>query len=162
LGAGASGILLHEAIGHGMEADFNRRGVSIYADRLGKPVARPFVSIVDDGTQEGERGALNIDDEGNPGQRTLLVDGGVLATYLPARISARWYKARPTGSGRRESYQSPPMPRMRSTYMLPGPHHRDEIIASVPRGIFCSGFLNGRVNIGAGDFTFYVKNGWLI
>jgi TldD protein len=162
LGAGASGILLHEAIGHGMEADFNRRGISIYADRIGKPIARPFVSVVDDGTQEGERGALNIDDEGNPGQRTLLVDGGVLATYLHDGISARWFKAQPTGSGRRESYQSPPMPRMRSTYMLPGPHHRDEIIASVKRGIFCSRFQNGKVNIGAGDFTFYVKNGWLI
>ncbi len=162
LAAGSSGILLHEAIGHGMEADFNRKGISIYADKIGKPVARPFVNIVDDGTNEGARGAINVDDEGNPAGRTQLVENGVLATYMHDAISARHYGVKPTGNGRRESYRHPPLPRMRSTYMLPGPHRKEEIIASVKRGIYCQNFSNGQVNIGAGDFTFYVKNGWLI
>jgi TldD protein len=162
LGAGSSGILLHEAIGHGMEADFNRKGVSIYADRLGRPVAKPFVTIVDEGTQPGARGSINVDDEGNAAGRTFLVQDGVLATYLHDTISARHYGVAPTGNGRRESYQYAPLPRMRSTYMLPGPHGRDEIIRSIKRGIYCSHFSNGQVQIGAGDFTFYVKNGYLI
>jgi TldD protein len=162
LAAGASGILLHEAIGHGMEADFNRKGTSIYADRIGKPVAQKFVNIIDDGTNEFARGALNVDDEGNIPGTTTLVEGGVLATYLHDRISAKHYGVQPTGNGRRESYQFAPMPRMRATYMLNGPHEPDEIIASVKKGIYCSNFSNGQVNIGAGDFTFYVKNGFLI
>ena len=162
LAAGSSGILLHEAIGHGMEADFNRKGISIFADKIGKPVAKPFVSIVDDGSVDHSRGAINVDDEGNEAGRTLLVDGGVLATYMHDAISARHYKVVPTGNGRRESYAHPPIPRMRATYMLPGPHKKDEIIASVKKGIFCETFTNGQVQIGAGDFTFYVKNGWLI
>jgi TldD protein len=162
LAAGSSGILLHEAIGHGMEADFNRKGLSIYSDRIGKPVAKPFVSIVDDGTQEAARGALNVDDEGTVAGRTVLVENGILATYLHDRISAGHYAVTPTGNGRRESYQFAPIPRMRSTYMMPGPHARDEVVASVKRGIFCSSFSNGQVQIGAGDFTFYVKNGYLI
>jgi TldD protein len=162
LAAGSSGILLHEAIGHGMEADFNRKGTSIYSDRIGKPVARPFVNIVDDATVEGARGSINVDDEGNAAGRTQLVENGVLATYLHDSISARHYGVRPTGNGRRQSYQHAPMPRMRATYMLPGPHKKEEIIASVKRGVYCSNFTNGQVNIGAGDFTFYVKNGTLI
>ncbi|MBK8263318.1 MAG: TldD/PmbA family protein [Nannocystis sp.] len=162
LAAGASGILLHEAIGHGMEADFNRKGTSIYASMLGKEVAPKFVTIVDDGTQPHERGALNVDDEGVPCERTVLVDHGVLASYIHDGISARHYKVKPTGSGRRESFRHMPMPRMRSTYMESGPHSRDEIIASVQRGIIAETFTNGQVQIGAGDFTFYIKNGWLI
>ena len=162
LAAGSSGILLHEAIGHGMEADFNRKGVSIYADRIGKPVARPFVNIVDDAANAGARGSINVDDEGNAAGTTHLVVDGVLATYLHDGISARHYGVAPTGNGRRESYRHPPLPRMRSTYMLPGPHRKEEIIRSVKRGIYCVNFSNGQVNIGAGDFTFYVKNGWLI
>jgi TldD protein len=162
LAAGSSGILLHEAIGHGMEADFNRKGVSIYADKVGKAVAKPFVNIVDDAANAGARGAINVDDEGNAAGTTHLVEGGVLATYLHDAISARHYGVAPTGNGRRESYRHPPLPRMRSTYMLPGPHKKDEIIRSVKRGIYCVNFSNGQVNIGAGDFTFYVKNGWLI
>ena len=162
LAAGSSGILLHEAIGHGMEADFNRKNVSIYADRIGKPVARPFVNVVDDATNEHARGAINVDDEGNDAGCTRLVQDGVLATYLHDSISARHYGVAPTGNGRRQGYQYAPMPRMRSTYMLPGPHRKEEIIASVKRGIYCQNFTNGQVNIGAGDFTFYVKNGWLI
>jgi len=162
LGAGASGILLHEAIGHGMEADFNRKGTSIYSDKIGKKVAHPFVNVVDEGTEEGARGAINVDDEGNPAGRTNLVEDGVLTTYLHDTISAKHYGVKPTGNGRRESYQHPPMPRMRSTYMLPGPHKKEEIIASVKKGLFCTNFTNGQVQIGAGDFTFYVKNGYLI
>jgi TldD protein len=154
--------LVHEAIGHGMEADFNRKNTSIYADKIGKSIAKPFVNIVDDGTGEGQRGAINVDDEGNEAGCTHLVDNGVLSTYLHDTISATHYKVKPTGNGRRQSYQYAPMPRMRSTYMLPGPHKRDEIIASVKKGIYCSNFTNGQVQIGAGDFTFYVKNGYLI
>jgi TldD protein len=162
LAAGSSGILLHEAIGHGMEADFNRKNVSIYSDKIGKPVAKSFVSIVDEGTQEHARGAINVDDEGTVAGRTVLVQDGTLTTYLHDRISAKHYGVAPTGNGRRESYQYAPLPRMRSTYMLPGPHKKDEILASVKKGIYCTRFTNGQVNIGAGDFTFYVKNGYLI
>ena len=162
LAAGASGILLHDAIGHGMEADFNRKGTSIYAEMLGKQVAPEFVTIVDNGTQEHERGALNVDDEGCPCERTVLVDRGKLASYLHDSISAKHYGVAPTGSGRRESFRHSPMPRMRSTYMENGPHTRDEIIASVKKGIIAETFTNGQVQIGAGDFTFYIKNGWLI
>jgi TldD protein len=162
LAAGASGILLHEAIGHGMEADFNRKGTSIFSDKIGKAVAKPFVSIVDEGTRPEARGSINVDDEGNAVGTTLLVDKGTLTTYLHDEISARHYKVAPTGNGRRESYRFAPMPRMRSTYMLPGPHKAEEIVASVKKGLFCKGFTNGQVQIGAGDFTFYVKNGFLI
>ncbi|HEY0155944.1 MAG TPA: TldD/PmbA family protein [Thermoanaerobaculia bacterium] len=162
MAAGAAGILLHEAIGHGMEADFNRKNVSIFSDKIGKPVAKPFVSIVDEGTQEGARGAINIDDEGNPVGRTMLVENGTLTSYLHDQISAKHYGVKPTGNGRRQGYEYAPLPRMRSTYMLPGPHKHDEIVASVKNGIYCDLFSNGQVNIGAGDFTFYVKNGYLI
>jgi len=162
LAAGASGILLHEAIGHGMEADFNRKDVSIYSEMLGKKIAPDFVTIVDDGTMDNERGSLNIDDEGNEAQRTVLVQNGVLVSYLHDRISAQHYGVAPTGSGRRESYRHAPLPRMRATYMENGPHSRDEIISSVKNGIIAETFTNGQVQIGAGDFTFYIKNGWLI
>ncbi|MGQ0507962.1 MAG: TldD/PmbA family protein, partial [Myxococcaceae bacterium] len=162
LGSGGSGILLHEAIGHGMEADFNRKGTSVFADKLGKPVAKSFVNIVDDGSQSHLRGALNVDDEGNQAGKTMLVEGGTLTSYLHDSISAQHYGVAPTGNGRRESYKHVPQPRMRSTYMLAGPHKREEIIASVKRGIFCESFSNGQVNIGPGDFTFYVINGYLI
>ena len=162
LGAGASGILLHEAIGHGMEADFNRKGISIFADRIGKPVAQKFVSIVDEGTIPAARGAVNVDDEGNALGKTMLVTNGILTSYMHDSISAKHYKVKPTGNGRRESYAYAPVPRMRATYMLPGPHKKEEIIASVKKGIFCTNFTNGQVQIGAGDFTFYVKNGYLI
>lgn len=162
MAAGASGILLHEAIGHGMEADFNRKNVSIYSDRIGKSIAQRFVSIVDDGSLDHARGALNVDDEGNVAGKTLLVDNGTLATYLHDTISAKHYNVKPTGNGRRDSFRFAPMPRMRSTYMLPGPHKKDEIIASVKKGIYCTNFGNGQVKIGAGDFTFYVRNGFMI
>jgi len=162
LAAGASGILLHEAIGHGMEADFNRKGVSIYADMIGKKVAPDFVTIVDDGTQNHERGALNVDDEGHQAGKTNLVENGTLKTFLHDQISAKHYGLAPTGSGRRQSFRHVVLPRMRSTYMENGPHTRDEIVASVKNGIIAETYTNGQVQIGAGDFTFYIKNGWLI
>jgi len=162
LAPGYSGILLHEAIGHGMEADFNRKEISIYSDKIGKPVAESFVSIVDDGTNPNMRGSINIDDEGNPSQKTFMVRDGILESYLHDHISAQHYKVKPTGNGRRESFRYQPMPRMRNTYMLPGPHKKEEILASVKKGIYAEAFTNGEVYIGAGDFTFYVKSGYLI
>jgi TldD protein len=162
LDAGSSGILLHEAIGHGMEADFNRKEISIFSDMIGKKVAEPFVTIVDDGTNPNVRGSLNIDDEGNPVENTVLVQDGIMRSYLHDRISATHYGVEPTGNGRRQSFRYSPLPRMRNTYMLPGPHTRDEIIASVDFGILAETFTNGQVQIGAGDFTFYIKTGYLI
>ena len=162
LKAGASGILLHEAIGHGLEADFNRKGVSIYADLMDKKVAPDFVTVVDDATLDHERGALNVDDEGRIGKRTALIENGVLRSYLHDRTSARHYGVEPTGSGRRQSFRHVPMPRMRCTYMENGPHEYDELVAAVDHGIVAENFTNGQVQIGAGDFTFFVKNGWLI
>ena len=162
LTAGASGILLHEAIGHGMEADFNRKNKSIYSDMIGRKVAPDFVNIVDDGTIDNERGALNYDDEGEPCGRTVLVENGILASYLHDGISSRHYNLPSTGSGRRQSFRHVPMPRMRCTFMENGPHSKDEIIASIDKGIIAESFTNGQVEIGAGDFTFYIKNGWLV
>lgn len=162
LAAGSSGILLHEAIGHGMEADFNRKNISIYSDKINKPVAESFVSIVDDATNPNMRGSLNIDDEGNRTEKTYMVKDGILRSYLHDRISAEQYGVHPTGNGRRQSYKHAPMPRMRNTYMENGPHTPEEIIASTKQGIFAEQFTNGQVMIGAGDFTFYVKSGYLI
>lgn len=162
LGAGDSGILLHEAMGHAFEADFNRKNLSIFSDKMGKKIAEDFVTIIDDGTKPGDRGTLNFDDEGNPTSKTTLVSNGILTSYLHDRISAEYYKVSPTGNGRRQSFRHIPMPRMRSTYMENGPHKRDEIIASVKNGIYVESFSNGEVNIGQGDFTFYVKFGYLI
>jgi TldD protein len=162
LAPGISGILLHEAIGHGMEADFNRKRISIYSGRIGQRIAPPMVTIVDDATNPGMRGSLNVDDEGAAGERTVLVDGGVLRSYLHDRISASHFGTPRTGSGRRESFRFPPVPRMRNTYLLPGPHNRQAIIASVEKGLYAELFWNGQVQIGAGDFTFYLKHGWLI
>ena len=162
LAAGSSGILLHEAIGHGMEADFNRKGESIFSDKINKPVAEKFVSIVDDGTNEHMRGSINVDDEGNDTQKTFLVENGILRSYMHDRISSKFYGVKPTGNGRRQSFRYSPLPRMRNTYMLPGPHTKDEIIKSVKKGIYTETFTNGEVRIGAGDFTFYVKSGYLI
>lgn len=162
LATGITGLLLHEAIGHGMEADFNRKNTSIYANRIGQRVAPESVTIIDDGTNPRMRGSLNIDDEGTPAQRTVLVERGILRSYLHDRISAKHYQLPSTGSGRRESYRFPPVPRMRNTYLLNGPYEPQEIIASVKRGLYAEMFWNGEVNIGAGDFTFYLKHGRLI
>lgn len=162
LAPGSSGILLHEAIGHGMEADFNRKETSIFSDKMNKPVAEKFVNIVDNGTNSNLRGSINIDDEGNDSQETYLVKNGILTSYLHDRISAAHYKVKPTGNGRRQSFRYAPLPRMRNTYMLNGPHTTEEIIKSVKKGLFAEAFTNGEVKIGAGDFTFYVKSGYLI
>ncbi len=162
LAAGHSGILLHEAMGHPIEADFNRKNTSIFSDKIGKPVAESFVSIVDDGTVPGSRGAINVDDELNNSCKTTLIESGKLVSYMHDRISADYYKVEPTGNGRRESFRHAPIPRMRNTYMLPGPHTKDEIIGSVKKGLYAESFTNGEVFIGAGDFTFYVKTGYLI
>jgi len=162
LAAGSSGILLHEAIGHGMEADFNRKNISIFSDKIDKKVAESFVSIVDDGTNLNIRGSINVDDEGNLTGKTYLVENGILKSYLHDRISAKHYNVKPTGNGRRQSFRFSPQPRMRNTYMLPGPHTKAEVIGSVKKGIYAEAFTNGQVFIGAGDFTFYVKSGFLI
>jgi len=162
MSAGESGILLHEAIGHAFEADFNRKKTSIFSDKMGKKVAEPFISIYDDGTLVSNRGSLNVDDEGNPTERTPLVKDGILTSYIHDRISAGFYKVKPTGNGRRQDFRNVPLPRMRCTTMENGPHTREEIIASVKNGIFVDTFSNGQVNIGAGDFTFFVKSGNLI
>ncbi len=162
LGPGSSGILLHEAIGHGMEADFARKKITIYTDMVNKKIAPEHVTIVDDGTNKNLRGSINVDDEGNPSKRTVLVDKGILRTFLHDRISAKQMGAEPTSSGRRESFRHMVIPRMRNTYMLAGPHSRNEIIRSVKKGIYAEHFTNGQVFIGAGDYTFYIKNGYLI
>ncbi len=162
LGAGGSGILLHEAIGHTFEADFNRKGTSIFSDKLGKKVAENFINIIDDGTLPHDRGAINVDDEGNDVQKTYLVKDGILNSYIHDRISAEYYGVEPTGNGRRESFRNIPLPRMRSTYMENGPHTKDDIISQVKYGVFVDNFSNGEVKIGAGDFTFFVKSGYII
>ncbi|MFN8210600.1 MAG: TldD/PmbA family protein [Bacteroidales bacterium] len=162
MSAGESGILLHEAIGHAFEADFNRKKTSIFSDKLGKKVAEDFITIVDDGTLPSDRGSLNFDDEGNPTEKTVIVNGGTLSSYLHDRISANYYKVKPTGNGRRQDFRNVPIPRMRCTRMENGPHKKEEIIASVKNGIYVDSFSNGQVNIGAGDFTFFVKSGYLI
>ena len=163
MGAGASGILLHEAMGHAFEADFNRKGQSIFTDRMGKRICRKGINILDDGTVMHSRGAVNYDDEGVPGQKTYMVTDGVLTSYLHDRISAKWYGVMPTGNGRRESFRYNPIPRMRATYMESGCDGSvQDLIASVKKGIFVDQFANGQVKIGEGDFTFYVKSGFLI
>lgn len=162
MGAGSSGILLHEAIGHSFEADFNRKKTSIFSDKLGKIICNNQIDIVDDGCIPFDRGSVNFDDEGIEGQKTYLVKNGVLNSYLHDRISAKYYGVNPTGNGRRQSFRSIPVPRMRSTYMENGSFSEDEIIASVKKGIYVDHFTNGQVQIGAGDFTFFVKTGYLI
>ena len=162
MACGGSGILLHEAIGHAFEADFNMKNTSIFSDKLGKKVCDSSINVVDDGTVMYNRGSINVDDEGVPGQKTYIVKDGVLNSYLHDRITAAHYGVAPTGNGRRESFRNYPIPRMRVTYMENGSCTAGSIIADVKRGIYVDSFLNGQVQIGAGDFTFYVKTGYLI
>lgn len=163
MGAGASGILLHEAMGHAFEADFNRKGQSIFSGKIGERICRKGINIVDDGTLPGSRGACRYDDEGVPGQKTYMVTDGVLTSYLHDRISASYFGVTPTGNGRRESFRYNPIPRMRATYMESGHDGSvEDLISSVKKGIYVDQFANGQVKIGEGDFTFYVKNGALI
>jgi TldD protein len=161
LKSGDSGILLHEAVGHGLEADFNRKGTSTYTGRIGKSVASELCTVVDDPTVAGDRGAINVDDEGNQPQRRVLIDQGQLADYMHDSISAKHYGAK-AGSGRRESFRHLPMPRMSNTYLLPGQSSHEEIIRSVKKGIYCVSFSGGQVNISNGDFVFSTTEAYLI
>jgi len=162
LGPGWPGILLHEAIGHGLEGDFNRKGTSAFTGRIGERVASPLCTVVDDGTLVGRRGSLNIDDEGTPTQYTTLIERGVLKGYLQDKLNARLMKTVSTGNGRRESYAHLPMPRMTNTYLLPGEHDPAEIIASVERGLYAVHFGGGQVDITSGKFVFSASEAYLI
>lgn len=162
LAAGDSGILLHEAVGHGLEADFNRKGTSNYAGRLGEQVASELCTVVDDGTIAHSRGSINVDDEGQPGRYNVLIEGGVLRAYMQDALSARLTKTPATGNGRRQSFRHAPMPRMTNTYLLAGPHDPEEILRSVKRGVYAKRFSGGQVNISNGDFVFSLTESYLI
>ncbi len=162
LGSGWPGVLLHEAIGHGLEGDFNRKGTSAFAGRLGERVAAPGVTVVDDGTQANRRGSLNIDDEGTPTSCTTLIEDGILKGYMQDSLNARLTGTAPTGNARRESYAHIPMPRMTNTYMLAGDKAPEEIIASVERGLYAVNFGGGQVDITSGKFVFSASEAWMI
>ncbi|MBT8102860.1 MAG: metalloprotease TldD [Gammaproteobacteria bacterium] len=162
LGSGWPGILLHEAVGHGLEGDFNRKGVSAFSGKVGQRVASKLCTIVDDGTIENRRGSLSVDDEGTPGQNTVLVEDGILRGYMQDKLNARLMGVAPTGNGRRESFAHIPMPRMTNTYMLSGPHDREEIIASVDKGLYAPNFGGGQVDITSGKFVFSASEAYLI
>jgi TldD protein len=162
LGPGWPGILLHEAVGHGLEADFNRKGVSAFSGRIGQKVASELCTVVDDGTMARRRGSLNVDDEGVATSRTVLIENGILRGYLQDRLSSRLLGATPTGNGRRESYHYTPMPRMTNTFMLAGESDPDEIIRSVKSGIYCANFGGGQVDITSGNFVFSATESYLI
>ena len=162
LGSGWPGVLLHEAVGHGLEGDFNRKGSSNYSGKIGEMVASELCTIVDDGTMLNRRGSLNIDDEGVPAQYNVLIENGVLKSYMQDKLNARLMGVEPTGNGRRESYAHLPMPRMTNTYMLPGESSPEDIIASVDKGIFASNFAGGQVDITSGKFVFSASEAYLI
>lgn len=162
LGPGWPGILLHEAVGHGLEADFNRKQVSAFSGLMGRQVASPLCTVVDDGTIPGRRGSLNVDDEGNPTNRTVLIEKGILKGYLQDTLSSRLLGSALTGNGRRESYRHMPMPRMTNTYMLPGESAPEDILRAVPKGLYCVAYGGGQVNISNGDFVFSVTEAYMI
>ena len=162
LGPGWPGVLLHEAIGHGLEGDFNRKGTSAFSGRIGERVATPGVTVVDDGTIVRRRGSLNIDDEGQPTQRNVLIENGVLKSYMQDSLNARLMGVKPTGNGRRESYAHIPMPRMTNPYMLNGDRQREEIIASVKNGLYAVNFGGGQVDITSGKFVFSASEAYVI
>ncbi|MDQ3495644.1 MAG: metalloprotease TldD [Pseudomonadota bacterium] len=162
LGAGWPGVLLHEAVGHGLEGDFNRKGTSTYSGRMGQRVAAPGVTIVDDGTLDARRGSLNIDDEGTPTQCTPLIEDGVLVGYMQDTHNARLMGVAPTGNGRRESFAHRVMPRMTNTYMRAGPHDPEEMIRSVKRGLYAVNFGGGQVDITNGKYVFSATEAYLI
>ena len=162
LGPGWPGILLHEAIGHGLEGDFNRKGTSAFSGRVGERVASELCTIVDDGTLSGRRGSLSIDDEGMPTESTVLIENGILKGYMQDKLNARLMGVKPTGNGRRESYAHTPMPRMTNTYMLPGQHHPEDIIKSVKKGLYARNFAGGQVDITSGKFVFSASEAYLI
>ncbi|MEM7411923.1 MAG: metalloprotease TldD [Myxococcota bacterium] len=162
LGPGWPGILLHEAIGHGLEGDFNRKGTSAFSGRIGERVAAPGVTVVDDGTLEARRGSINVDDEGTPSQRTVLIEDGILRGYLQDRLNAGLMGMAPTGNGRRESYAHLPMPRMTNTFMLAGEDDPEEILRSVDRGLYAVNFGGGQVDITSGKFVFSASEAYKI
>ncbi len=162
LGPGWPGILLHEAVGHGLEADFNRKKVSAFSDRIGQQVASPLCTVIDDGTMRNRRGSLNVDDEGNTTQRNVLIENGILRGYLQDQLSSRILGETPTGNGRRESYEHIPMPRMTNTFMLAGESDPADIIRSVAKGIYCANFGGGQVDITSGNFVFSASESYLI
>ncbi|HET6654759.1 MAG TPA: metalloprotease TldD [Gammaproteobacteria bacterium] len=162
LGPGWPGVLLHEAIGHGLEGDFNRKGTSAFSGRIGQRVASELCTVVDDGTINDRRGSLSIDDEGTATECTTLIENGVLKGYMQDKMNARLMKMRPTGNGRRESFAHLPMPRMTNTYMRPGPHDPAEIIASVDKGLYAANFGGGQVDITSGKFVFSASEAYLI
>ncbi|WP_027148875.1 metalloprotease TldD [Methylobacter tundripaludum] len=162
LGSGWPGILLHEAIGHGLEGDFNRKGTSAFSGRVGERVASDLCTVVDDGTLPGRRGSLSIDDEGTPTELTVLIENGILKGYMQDQLNARLMGVNSTGNGRRESYAHLPMPRMTNTYMLPGQHDPEEIIKSVKKGLYAKNFGGGQVDITSGKFVFSASEAYLI
>ena len=162
LGPGWPGVLLHEAVGHGLEGDFNRKGTSAFSGRIGEQVTSPLCTVVDDGSLPDRRGSLNIDDEGTPTQQTVLIEKGILKGYMQDRMNARLMGMQPTGNGRRESYAHLPMPRMTNTYMLAGEHDPGEIIASVDRGLYAVNFGGGQVDTTSGKFVFSASEAYLI
>ncbi|WP_413112700.1 metalloprotease TldD [Thaumasiovibrio sp. DFM-14] len=162
LGAGWPGVLLHEAVGHGLEGDFNRKGSSVFSGHMGEQVTSPLCTIVDDGTLTGLRGSLNVDDEGTPSQYNVLIENGILKGFMQDKHNASLMGVAPTGNGRRESYAHLPMPRMTNTYMLPGEHSPEEIIASVEKGIYAPNFGGGQVDITSGKFVFSASEAYMI
>ena len=162
LGPGWPGILLHEAVGHGLEADANRKGVSAFSNRIGQQVASPLCTVIDDGTLRSRRGSLNVDDEGVPTQQNVLIENGVLKGYLSDKLSSRLLHTGVTGNGRRENYQQIPMPRMTNTFMLAGESDPEDIVRSVPRGLYCANFGGGQVDITSGNFVFAASESYLI
>lgn len=162
LGSGGAGILLHEAVGHAFEADFIRKNKSIFTNKFGEKICHNSINIIDDATVPFGRGSINFDDEGIVGQKTYMVKDGVLSSFLHDRISAKYYNTAPTGNGRRESFRHIPIPRMRNTYMESGGSKEEDIISTIKKGVYVDTFSNGQVQIGAGDFTFYVKSGFMI
>jgi TldD protein len=162
LGPGWPGVMLHEAVGHGLEGDFNRKKTSTFSGRIGEQVAAKGVTVVDDGTLPDRRGSLTIDDEGTPTGYTTLIEDGILKGYMQDRLNARLMGAAPTGNGRRESFAHAPMPRMTNTYMLNGPHDPQEIISSVKRGLYAVNFGGGSVDITSGKFVFSASEAYLI
>lgn len=162
LGSGWPGVLLHEAVGHGLEGDFNRKGSSNYSGKIGESVASELCTIVDNGTMENRRGSLSIDDEGVPAQYNVLIENGILKKYMQDKLNARLMGVEPTGNGRRESYAHLPMPRMTNTYMLPGESSPEEIISSVENGIYATNFAGGQVDITSGKFVFSASEAYLI
>jgi TldD protein len=162
LAAGESGILLHEAVGHGLEADFNRKQTSNYSGQMGKQVASSLCTVVDDATIVGARGSINVDDEGSPGGRNVLIEGGRLVGYMHDRISARYFGGKTTGNGRRESFRQPPLPRMTNTLLAAGHDDPEDIVRSVAHGVYAKRFSGGQVNISNGDFVFALTESYLI